>query len=186
MKRISYVLILFVLLSSCGRGFVANSDFDRSVNLRNYQTFKISEEYPNRPDIDPILNNEFNRKRIANAITAQLKGRNYVESNQNPDLLVKFYVRVKDKQQTQYNNNWGFYYPRTNSYTKSYEESTLIVELVDAAENKLVWQGWAIGEKEYNSKNIEQKTWNKVSYIFRTFPVKPKEPISNDPISYNK
>jgi len=56
MKRISYVLILFVLLSSCGRGFVANSDFDRSVNLRNYQTFKISEEYPNRPDIDPILN----------------------------------------------------------------------------------------------------------------------------------
>jgi len=100
--------------------------------------------------------------------------------------LVKFYVRVKDKQQTQYNNNWGFYYPRTNSYTKSYEESTLIVELVDAAENKLVWQGWAIGEKEYNSKNIEQKTWNKVSYIFRTFPVKPKEPISNDPISYNK
>jgi hypothetical protein len=184
MKRLFYLMIaLTILVSSCGPTMVANSDYDRSVNLRNYQTFKVVEDNATKPHVDPILNNEFNRRRIKSAITSQLKGRGYVEVESNPDLEVRFFTSVKDKQETSYSNNWGYYYPRTNSYTRSYEESTLIIDLIDTKEKKLVWQGWVKGEKEYNSKNVEQKTWDKVNEVFKTYPVKPKQEIDDDPIS---
>jgi hypothetical protein len=187
MKRFIYVFIAAALiLSSCSPGFVANSDYDRSINFKNYQTFKVSEENAMRPNVDPILNNEFNRKRIKNAISAQMKARGYVEADANPDLEVRFFTSVKDKQETQYSNNYGYYYPRTNSYTRSYEESTLVIDVVDAREKKLAWQGWIKGEKDYNSRNVEQKTWERVNNVFRNYPVKPKQNVDDAPISMNK
>lgn len=101
-------------------------------------------------------------------------------------MLVRFYVRVKDRQQTQTSTNYGWYYPRTNAYTRNYEESTLIIELVDADTKKLVWQGWVLGEKEYKSKNVEQKLWNQVREVFKTYPVQPKQEITKESISFSE
>ncbi|NJO03098.1 MAG: DUF4136 domain-containing protein [Bacteroidia bacterium] len=84
-------------------------------------------------------------------------------------------MKVEDKQETQSWNSgpywWWYAYPR-NTYTRNYEEGTLIVDLVDARTNKLVWQGWAVGEINYASDRYKEELARKVAQIFAEFPAR--------------
>jgi hypothetical protein len=168
------VLLLVLFLTACSPGFVVHSDGDRRVNLRNYSTYQIVEA-TGKPQ-DPILDNQFNRERVENAIHHQLSNRNFEAVAENPELKVMFYSDRRDRQETQYTNStspWGWGFPRGNTYTRSYTENTLIIDVVDAKTNKLVWQGWAAGEMERSMKNPEKVIAEKVRGIFNEFPVRP-------------
>lgn len=167
------VLLLLLVMAACSPGYTVYSDGDRRVNLRNFSTYQIVDA-TGKPQ-DPILDNQFNRERVENAIHHQLALRNFKQDDENPELKIMFYSERRDRQETQYGNNmgWGWGFPRSNAYVRSYVESTLIIDVIDASTNKLVWQGWASSEMSRNMKNPEKVIAEKVKEIFNKFPVKP-------------
>ncbi len=168
------VLMSLFLIASCSPRFAVNTDRDPAVNLRAFQTFMVKDDYEPKGDFNPILNSPLNRDRIAGYINTALENRGY-EMNQNqPDLIVRFYTSVKEKQEV-YNqgfNNFWFnpFFPNNNTYTRNYEEGTLIVDILDAQTEELIWQGWAVGEIDYSSDRYKERLKAKVMQIFENFP----------------
>jgi len=160
--------ILIIIISACSPSYMANSDYDSAVNLRNFQTFSLSDEYKNKSDSDPILNNEFNMERIKTAIRRELTVKGYTEVEEDPQMVIKFYTRVKDRQQVQ-NMGTGFG-PYNRNFVKNYEESTTIVDISDAQTKKLIWQGYVSGEVSNSRNNREAVITEKIRRIFRDYP----------------
>jgi hypothetical protein len=167
-------IILFlsiVWLGGCVASSVAvRSDYDRQANFREYNSYAIAEMKQDKND--PILGSSLNQKRFAQAMDAEMKARGYVKTDETPDLLVSFQTDSRNKQNTQSNNNWGYWswYGNNNVSTRNYEEGRIIVNLIDAKTKELVWQGWATGELN-NTRKERDEVFREVIYrIMQEYP----------------
>lgn len=174
MKKL--IIPLMALLSSCGSGFEAFSDHDKSVNLQDYKTYS----WQNIQEIEskgsnPLYYNELNDKRIKEAVNAEMGKRGFSEINKDGQLQLHYHILVEDKIESsiepagvQYNNRIAN--PKQlNIY--QYRQGTLIVDIMDAKKNILVWRGWAT-DVITNSmkKNPEAAISQAVAAIFKKFP----------------
>ena len=188
LKTMLPALALLLLTAACSPSYVANADWDRRVNLRDFSTFRFAELPPEKQQqLDPILNNAFNQSRVEQAVAGQLRSRRFQMNEDTADLTLRFYTTVKSQQETRMMGNpnpwwWGI---NQNTYTRNYDESTLIVEMYDARTNKLVWQGWAAGEQKSNKRNQDVIVGEKVARIFNEFPVERMGGRSVDPVAYH-
>ena len=141
--KITTVLLLFVLvLASCSSVKVA-TDYDQSVSFDQYQSFAFF-----KPGIDKAEISDLDKKRILRAIEDELQEQGLTKSD-NPDLLVSIFTKT-NKNINIYNNNYAYGYgwgwhpwywgagPNTISSTT---EGTLYIDLIDAGQKELVWQG---------------------------------------------
>ena len=98
MKNIFAVLVVFLLMFSgaCTPQETAYSDFDKNVNFTVYKTFGWlpSDSISSK---DPLYNNQIVEKNIKSEIERQLRKKGYTLNVDDPDLLVKFNLIVKDK-----------------------------------------------------------------------------------------
>lgn len=170
LSRIFAILAVFVL-GSCSSSYVVNSDYDRGVNFRKYATYRISND--NADKGDPILNSSLNQKRINQAIEAEMQARGYTASQKDADLVIKYQTDVRDRQYSQ-NMNPGFGYwgwwGGNNTQVRTYEQARLIINLIDAKSNQLVWQGWATGETRKPSKDQDAAVRDQVYRIMKQYP----------------
>lgn len=166
------ILFLSVMwLGSCASSLVAvRSDYDREANFREYGTYAIAEMKPDKND--PILGSSLNQKRFAKAMEAEMNARGYVKTEENPDLLINFQTDSRNKQYTQSNNNWGYWrwYGNNNTSTRNYEESRIIVNLIDADSKELVWQGWATGELNNRQKERDEVFREVIYQVMQEYP----------------
>jgi hypothetical protein len=62
----------------------------------------------------------------------------------------------------------------TSTYVDNYTEGTLNVDVVEAAEHKLLWEGIAVGRISERTQNNLQPTVDAVvKQVFEQFPTKP-------------
>lgn len=141
--KITTLLVLFVLVfTSCSSVRVA-TDYDREVNFNQYQTYAFF-----KPGIDKAEISDLDKKRILRAIETEMQQKGFTKSD-NPDLLVSIFTKTKENINI-YNNNfaygygwgwhpwyWGAGYNTVNRTT----DGTLYIDLIDAEEKELVWQG---------------------------------------------
>lgn len=141
--KITIVLVLFaVVFTSCSSVKVA-TDYDKDVNFNQYQSFAFF-----KPGIDKAEISDLDKKRILRAIEAEMQQKGFTKSD-DPDLLVSIFTKTKENINI-YNNNyaygygwgwhpwyWGSGYNTVNSTT----EGTLYIDLIDAEQKELVWQG---------------------------------------------
>ena len=172
-KSINIVGVLaLVWLTSCAPALQVNFDHDRSVNFRKYSTYKV--EPVKGDDKDPVLNSELNQERVKNALVDQMKARGYAYSEENPQLVIRYFTDVQQRQEVQNNNPmgyWGWWGRPTNTHTRNYREARLVVNMVDAATNRLVWQGWAEGEESNNRRQDREAAIRlTVSRILEQYP----------------
>ncbi len=168
-----------VLFIACGSSLKVSSDYDKSVNFSSYKTFN----FYNLKTTGSV--SQLNADRIANAIKAELIRKGLKETTQNPDLMVNAVTILKDKQEvTATTNYYGYgsvyrpysYYGgvRASGYTTvntyNYKDGSLIIDIVDAKTNKVVWEG--IGNKDIDKapKNPEEAINNAVTSIMAGFP----------------
>lgn len=141
----SGVVILFVLVLSCAPKVNVGADFDRSADLTIYRTFSIS----NQANIG--VANPLNAERIVRAITAEMLRKGYIEDNNNPDLLVSALTVVKDRHTVSVNTSHyvygGLYRPYrpvagfTTVRVDDYKDGTLVIDIIDAKTQKVIWSG---------------------------------------------
>jgi hypothetical protein len=175
MKIFNYVILLFagIWLSACSSSsLMVRSDYDRQANFRQYTTYRI-EPVKNADKLDPVLNSSINQKRINQALEIEMKARGYVQAGDEADLVISYQTDSRDRQEVRNNNPYlgGYYYWwRNNTQVRNYNENRLIINMVDATTNQLVWQGWATGEWGNNKKDMELVFREAVYKIMKEYP----------------
>ncbi|MCY7313209.1 MAG: DUF4136 domain-containing protein [Pseudoxanthomonas sp.] len=150
-----FALFSLLLLAACASGPKISSEADPQADFGSYRTFgfysplAVERAGYATPTTD----------RIKAATRAQLEARAYVYSSDQPDLLVNLngYLQERTDVSTIPSVDYGYYYNyRTRGYVtvpvwtertqvSQYTEGTLNIDLIDRRQNKLVWEGIAVG-----------------------------------------
>jgi uncharacterized protein DUF4136 len=182
LSRTDTALTAFMLLCavSCAPNIDIKTDYDQSADFTKYQTFAFA----GMTDLNQsgVLSNSLTRKRIETALTAELTKKNLrqVELDQHPDLLVHYWVGMKDKQMIDttapamgaygWHGRYGYgagYAPVT---TYEYREGTLITDLVDAAKKELVWRATMMANLENNAADNIELGKQAIAKAFENYP----------------
>jgi hypothetical protein len=178
-KRLLAVTAMAALVALAGCSTLqVNSDYDRAVDFTQYTTFDFLPA--------PEISNPLVYARVSEAVEAELVGKGLRREAGSAGLLVALHGRMSKQTQidtTTYGYGWGggwgywnrWGYGGMGSATTTVREvpvGTLIVDLVDAKEKKMVWQGVASDSLDPNS-SPEMKDYrvkNAVKKMFASFP----------------
>jgi len=154
-------------------------DYDDSFNFKGAKTFAIVKN--NEMPEDTLTND-----RIIDAIKNNLELKNYNQvAVEKADLIVVFYLKIKDKSQVHTSYSGAGYrgYGRgygygggmmASTHTYEYEEGTLVIDALNPKTKKIVWR--AIGVKELQNLNTPKERTEAVNAavkkIMEKFPVK--------------
>jgi hypothetical protein len=175
-NRILSSLFIVGTLASCAPAITVKYDYDPKVNVRQFSTYRI--EADRQRNADPIVGSNLNQRRIADALDVSLKARGYKPVTQGEaDLVVRFFMDSKDRQQVQSSGmyspySWWYGGMGNNVYSRQYEENRVVINVVDARSNDIVWQGWATGQLNNRNKerDRDQAFRETVTSIMKNFP----------------
>jgi len=185
-------LFSLVLLFNACSGLKVTTDYDKNVDFTKYKTF---EYYGWAEDSDEILN-RFDKERIEKAFGAELskRGLKYVESG--GDLIITLYIVTKQETQTSatttgmgggyggygygYGGHYGYGpsygwggYSHTTVNNYDYTVGTLIIDMYDATDKKLVWESIGEGTIKEDPKGRDERVVASVEKIMKPYPVSP-------------
>lgn len=181
-----YVIgLVVVLLFSTAAIASVNVDFDESVNFAKYKTYAWRAGTPSK---DPLM-----QKRIQTAVEDELNGKGLSRVESKPDLYVVTHASSKTEKQIDVNNlgyagyGWGGWdrWGRGPTSVNVYEipTGTLMVDLLDAQSNELVWRGVATKTLSENPQKVAKLINKVVAKMFKKFPPKQQrsesQPQSN-------
>ena len=175
------VLVSGLLLNACVNTPLIRVNTDKHADFSGYHSYGF---------VDPLGTDKAGyttllTKYLKQAVSRELEQRGYVFSS-NPDLLVNFYTRIENRTFISstptpvfyggyYDYRHGIYdpFPRYiyRPYSYSYQEGTVNVDLVDAQQKQMVWEGIAVNEVTSKDLDNPQEAFSKViSAIFTSYP----------------
>lgn len=121
---------------------------------------------------DPRLdNNDIFRDRVRAAIDRQLSTKGFqAEASGRPDVLVHYHASVTEQINLHEHAPWDAC-PDCKPFI--FDAGTLVIDLVDAQTNALLWRGWAEGNMAGlidNQPLLEMRIDDTVSRIFQKLP----------------
>lgn len=134
------------------------TDHDPNARFSQYRTFALSQgQVINEGLIDQ--RDTLIKDRINTALKEELTSKGLEPTNLNPDLIVTYTAGARTKQElTSYWGDTYAYTPMPYQWSTEYREGTLVIDLIDANTNKLVWRSVARAEdKDFRKpENIEK------------------------------
>src|ERR1700704_5431180 len=89
-------VMLFAVTAAFGMS--TKSDYEKNFDFSQLHTFAFKTD---RASNDPLSTNTLEAGRIQNALASQLEANGFSQSSQNPDFIVAFYLRSKQRTQIQ-------------------------------------------------------------------------------------
>ena len=135
--------IVAFLVSSCASVNNVTTDYDVSTDFSKYTTYNFWDDVKQNDEENPEYD-QLDERRIKEAVARALETKGFAYTDENPDLLANVRIMVKTRRNaTTINPYWGYWgWGGTNNINiNEYEEATIIVDIVDAERNVLVWQG---------------------------------------------
>ena len=177
MKALKFLIIaLAFTMVSCSSVRV-NSDYDKNVNFGQYKTYAF-----HKSGVDKVEISDLDKKRILRAIDAQLTTKGFTKS-ETPDLLVNIFTKERERVDVnQYNAGWGYgwgygwnpYFWGGRTYVTTSTEGTLYIDLIDAKNKELIWQGLGTGYLTQNRDKKDERINEFVAKIIAEFPPQVK------------
>ena len=176
-------VLLFVLLWAMATNAKMATDFNPNLDFSQYKTFAYigGVESLVRMQLNPeMLNN-----RIHRAVVRELtgKGLREVQPDDNPDLVVRYWVEAESNAQLTGTAHWGMYGSYYYGYwtvmyttmsTPVTHQGLLGIELIDAKARELVWRLF-VSEKIIHSD--PDKIWKtadtNIIKAFKNYPPTP-------------
>jgi hypothetical protein len=177
MKAIKFIPVIFIFILSACSSVRVNYDYDKNIDFNQYKTYAF-----HKKGVDKVEISGLDKKRILNAIDAELSKKGMIKSD-NPDLLVNIFTKERERiDVNQYNAGWGYgwgygwnpYLWGGRSYVSSTTEGTLYIDLIDANKKELVWEGQGVGYLTQNREQKEKIINEFVAKILAQFPPKSK------------
>ncbi|AEV98618.1 hypothetical protein A4D02_21265 [Niastella koreensis] len=161
---------------------------DPAVNLSTYQTYSWVDTKENEQDnvAKPTAYLDISMRKTVNQ---QLAKKGWKETDQHPDVLISYEVLVERSTEERSNpvytrpftrvfynpfrGRWiNIYYPSEflgyQTYQVPVKEGTIIISMVDANTDKVVWQGWTTRKLNY-AMLTEKEIKKSVADIFKKF-----------------
>lgn len=180
-KWIVLPVLAVVFLSSCATVNVI-TDYDRQADFKEYKSYAFY-----KTGIDKAQISDLDKKRILKAIETEMANRGFVKS-QDPDILVSIFTKERERVDVYNNVGWGwggFYNPWAwgpgwgwgwgggfGPNVSARTEGSLYIDLIDAKDKELVWQGRGVGTLN-NTKDIakkEERIREFVAQILKEYP----------------
>ena len=136
--------VLVGTLAGCATSTVS-AHVERGVTFTNYVTYDWGPP-DNQPVGDPRLdNNPFFRDFLQGAIEKRLAAKGFERATSAaPDLLIHYHAAVNQKVDVySVDTANGYCYQDCQPRFVDYEQGTLMLDVVDARTNKVVWRGWS-------------------------------------------
>jgi hypothetical protein len=179
------LVAMAVLLTACAPSVKVRSDADPGVDMRQYQTYGFFSQMGVEGDnYSNLLGRHFR-----DSISAQMNARGYSKSD-TPQLQINVSVGSEEKVRVNtyqdpylYGGYYGMHgygymggpwgYPSsTRTTVTQYTEANVYIDMVDASEHKMVWQGVATFKvTEKMQEQIRESIYNTVDSVFAQFPV---------------
>jgi len=172
------VFILLVAVSGCS-SLTVNYDYDQDANWAKYRTYGWMETSQRDSDQNsPLANTGLLQQRLQNSINLVMADRRITASD-DPDLLVIYHLGSQDKIQV---TDWGYRY---SDYYWGYggrqidvyqfTEGSLVIDLVDAETQNLVWRGTGtkvIDQTQKSPEEMQDRANKIINKIMESFPPK--------------
>ena len=153
---VAAALMLFAVTAAFGMS--TKSDYQKNFDFSQLRTFAFKTD---RARNDPLSTNTLEAGRIQSSLAAQLEANGFSQSAENPDFIVAFYSRSKQKTEVQSTGfgpgfgfgrgfGWGYGIPGRGRWrwgygpdiwTTTYEEGCVMADIIDARTQELVWRG---------------------------------------------
>jgi hypothetical protein len=160
--------LLAVALAGCSTMEI-NTDFDPKADFSGLKTYAWIDE-PRMPTGDSrIDDNPFLENRVHAAVDRELAAKGFVlATTGTPDFLVAYHVSLDQKRSVQHLNDYygygpgwgytygtvrrpGYYATPSSTYVYTYDEGTLILDIVRPEGRQLIWRGAARDEVKFSS-----------------------------------
>ena len=153
--------MLATTLAGCASVHV-NTDWDHAAQFDRYRTYT----WMDSPRMQAMQHATLFDRRLRSAVEGQLaaKGLRKADGGGAADIVLVYHAGVQDKLDVQ---QWGYAARRWD--VRQYHEGTLVVDVIDANTDSLVWRGIASGEVTSSSESIKQLE-QVVQKMFATFP----------------
>jgi hypothetical protein len=162
---IGAVLAMSVFLAACSTGYKhLKTSKETGFSVRNYQTFDLQYTFPE--GADSLAPRFAESKHLATKmITGNMAGKGLVKSN-NPELMVNLSVQLQEKTQTRttdfrtdglprYMGQRRYSWKSEEVEVGKYQEGTLILDVIDTKNDKLVWRSGVKGILPDNTTKAE-------------------------------
>jgi hypothetical protein len=187
------LLVATLLFASCAPTLNVVTDYNHSADFTKFKTFSMYQMADKSSTVSQL-----NQNRIFGAVKAQMVQDGFTEVASNPDLLVNVTAVRTDQKGLESNTMGtgvgmygygGFYRPygfggmygggmssTTVSVTNTITGS-VIIDIIDASNNQVVWTGTGNKEIDKPAENPDQAISAAIAKIMYSFPpgvVKPK------------
>lgn len=163
------IVAITMSIVSCSP-FQVRSDYAETVNFSNYKTYKLR--------IDDLKLNDIDKDRVLNELSKQLQMKG-LHSGENPDLIINVkanHKKVTDVQSSSPYGMWGWGgsfgwgVGMNRTWTTNYNQGALIIDIIDANTQKLVWQGIGSGISVDSPKMKQKQIPEIVAEIMANYP----------------
>ncbi|MCG7280357.1 DUF4136 domain-containing protein [Chryseobacterium taklimakanense] len=173
MKKYFFLLLASATLgiTSCSP-FQVRSDYAETANFNNYKTYKLR--------IDDLKLNDIDKYRVLNEVSKQLQTKG-LSVGENPDLIVNVkaqHKKITDIQRDRpygmygWGGPWGWGVGMSRTWSSNYNQGALVLDLIDARTQKLVWQGIGEGISVDSPKAKQKQIPEIVAEIMANYPPK--------------
>jgi hypothetical protein len=163
--------LLLAILSACGT-FDLKTEHEPSTDFSRYKTFSFADP----AEIGEVRTSQevTLQDRIEPAIAGQLrdKGLQFIQLDQQPDLVVYYWVNIKGERR----KAWNAGYARKARYGHPYREGTLVLDLVEPIKQELVWRATIAARLEQSSKDNVDLAIKAVEHAFVDYPPREHSP----------
>ena len=147
----------------------AQSNFDPSADFSVFHTFTIKAGTP--------AQTPWGQKAIEEAVTAELRTKGLSPATEHPDLVVFTHVQHSVEKQIDFQSygyrtwggGWGGYGSTTGRVIE-YPIGTLIVDLVRASDQALVWRGSVSDVLPSKQEKVAKLVPKAVTKLFKKYP----------------
>jgi hypothetical protein len=192
MKKILFLTLGIaglMLMTSCS-SLKVYSDVDPSIDFSKYKSL---EYYGWAEESDKLLTT-LDKDRIEKAFDAEFKRRGIDVVESGGDMIVTLFIVVEQKTSTTATTThmgggfggyyggfygygpgygWGGGHSTTSIQEYDYQVGTLVCDVFDRQDKKLIWEGIGTGEINENPKNRDKNIPKTVQAIMSKFPVRP-------------
>jgi hypothetical protein len=152
------------------------------IDFKKYKTYQVyGLNVTTIPEFEP-------RKEGLNflitEINSQMDARGYKKVNANPDLILNIGVVVSAEQKTRqtdirdaprYMGERNYHWESEEIVVQNYNEGTVILDVVESEDNKLIWQAVSKGMISASIDKNNIRITKAVNKMFNKYPVKIKK-----------
>lgn len=176
LARLAAVAIFALAATGCATAMNVSSHVERGINFAQYRTYDWGPADA-LPTGDPRLDRDpFFKDHVQGAVEKQLAARGLqLSSSGTRDLLIHYHANVTQRINVRgIDRKYGYCIgDDCQAEVTEYEAGTLVLDIVDAHTNRLVWRGWAQNSLEgviNNRDRMERKIDEAVRRMLARLP----------------